>query len=265
MALSIIKMFKDMANAIKGLPKIQPLSGAKDFTSQTTLTDTKAVIKIPANSYVCLTAAAVYAKSKPALIQISKSDDDDVFSESPVARNNAATTLSFYAEQACSVIVKAQYSSSAANFVRWFGFIITFGGGYGVACILRRWHYAVSEKVFKGCYRVCNQYKNYIVPKTEQTVDVCRRDYRNAQVQCKQIQRAFSNSRFWRGIHTDVNSGRHSIPVCGKNAFLRNLPRGSNLCECKQNVYRYVETAEELHCNHISLRQINSERRRCCV
>lgn len=129
MALSIIRMFKDMANAVKGLPKIQPLSGVHQFTSQTTLTDTKSVINIPANSYVCLTAVAIWAHSKPALIQISKSDDDNVFSESPVARNHAATTLSFYAEQACSVIVRAQYNSSAVNITRWFGFIITFGGG----------------------------------------------------------------------------------------------------------------------------------------
>ena len=140
-----------------------------------------------------------------------------------------------------------------------------FRGGYSIACTLRRWRYAVSEKVFKGCYGVCNQYKNYIVRKTEQTVDVCRRSYRNTQVQCKQIQRAFSNSRFWRGIHPNTNPGRYAIPVCGQNTFLRDLRRGSNLCECKQNLYRDVKTTQELHCNHISLRQINSGRRCCCV
>lgn len=60
MALSIIKALKDVAQAFKALPKYTPVHVQKTITSSTNMVSTGYSQKIPANSYVCMTATAVW-------------------------------------------------------------------------------------------------------------------------------------------------------------------------------------------------------------
>lgn len=113
MALSIIKCLKDVANTIKGLPKYTKISKEVYATMPTDMT-TLHSISVPANSYVSLTATAIWGYCKPVavVIQVSGDDNSNAYSEGYAGYQNATATATFFSASGCTVNVKAKYTSA---------------------------------------------------------------------------------------------------------------------------------------------------------
>lgn len=105
---------------------IHPISDAHYFTSSTSLTDIGYSLKIPANSYFCITASAVYSYGRPAII-ILEASNVGAWSESPVANNGATATLCAYTEKESTITCKCKYANASANYVKFSGYYINFG------------------------------------------------------------------------------------------------------------------------------------------
>lgn len=134
MALSIIKALKDVAQAFKALPKYTPVHVQKTITSSTNMVSTGYSQKIPANSYVCMTATAVWSNCRPVAIQIGwDRSDSNAYAEGYTEFQNASATISFYTDRECNVNVNAKYTSAASNRIIVNGYFLTFGGGYSPA------------------------------------------------------------------------------------------------------------------------------------
>ena len=157
MALSIIKALKDVAQAFKVLPKYTPIHMQNSITTSTNLVSTGVSQEIPANSYVCLTATAAWGHSKPSAVQIEwdRTDSDlYCFSEGYTEFQAASATISFYTNRKCKVNVKAKYVSAAVNPITLAGYIVTFGGGYGVTWLGGGLH-AKFEKMLARYRQFC--------------------------------------------------------------------------------------------------------------
>lgn len=105
---------------------IHPISDTHYFTSSTSITDIGYALQIPANSYICITATAVYSYGKPAFIQMSASNTG-CWSENNVANNNATTTLCVYAPSETTITCSCKYANASANYVIFSGYYINFG------------------------------------------------------------------------------------------------------------------------------------------
>lgn len=127
------EMFNDVRTLCGDLKsrllEVVPINESVTKTMGTSMAKTGIAITIPANCYVCVTATAIWSNSAPHSVQVSVEPYTGYcFAEGGKANNNASATLSFYAQQACTIYVSARYSSAASNIVVARGFYIKLGG-----------------------------------------------------------------------------------------------------------------------------------------
>lgn len=131
------KLVKEMLNEVRvfcgdvknKLLEVVPINESVTKTMGTSMEKTGIAIEIPANSYACVTATAIWSHSAPHSVQMSVEPYTGYcFAEGGKANNNASATLSFYAQQACTIYVLARYSSAASNIVVARGFYVKWGG-----------------------------------------------------------------------------------------------------------------------------------------
>lgn len=127
------EMFNDVRTLCGDLKsrllEVVPINESITRTMETSMAKTGIAIKIPANCYVCVTATAIWGNSSPHSVQVLVEPYTGYcFAEGDKANNNASATLSFYAQQACTIYVSARYSSAASNPVVARGFYIKLGG-----------------------------------------------------------------------------------------------------------------------------------------
>lgn len=260
MALSIIKALKDVAQAFKVLPKYTPVYVGKRVTTSTDLVSTGVSQEIPANSYVCLTASAVWSHSKPVVIQV-KSDSPDAYHifEGYTEFQVASAPISFYTDRKCKLDVKAKYTSAATNLITLTGYIVTFGGGYCVTWLgggLR----AVIKAMLDGYRQFCKKHQDCSFCKAKQEVDEDRGKLWHYILQCEQVQRTAVNNGVRGSLHQNAYSCGYIIGQC-KNAVCWNV-QFRNLYKYEHDIRCGIKTAYRIYGYTYSLRQITP--RGCC-
>lgn len=128
--LSLLRCLRDVANYIKALPKYTIIRKTVYDTMSTNMMQVHS-INVPANSYVSISATAVWSNTKPTAVLIQTSGDtrQNVLSEGYAGYQNATAATSFHTESGCTISVQAKYPSATKNRVIISGFIMTVGGG----------------------------------------------------------------------------------------------------------------------------------------
>lgn len=131
--MRLFTLLKNIILAIKSieLPTFTPVHEYKTITTSTSLSPTGISIEIPANSYVCVTATAVWGTGRPLEISVGwdLSGEYTFAGADNSAGTAASASLSFYTDKECNLGVSAKYAAVTRNIVFLKGFIITWGGG----------------------------------------------------------------------------------------------------------------------------------------
>ncbi len=254
MALSIIRMFKDVANAIKGLPKYTKISKKVYTTMSTNMIDLHS-ISVPANSYVALTATAIWGNCKPTAVVIAVSGDDNsnLYSEGYAGYQNATTTVTFFSASGCTVTVKAKYTSAQRNRAIISGFILTFGGGYCVTWLgggLR----AKLKTVLARCSRFCKNIKTTVSAKQNKKWTKIAESSGTISYNADKYNELLLITYFG-GVRIKTFIPVITLTTQCANAFCRDV-QFRNLCEYKQNNHFGIQTTNWLHSRTNPLRQI---------
>lgn len=124
--LSMLKCLRDIANYFKTLPKYTIIRKTVYDTMSTNMINVHS-INVPPNSYVSISATAVWSNSKPTaiIIQTSGDSNQNVLSEGYAGYQCATSSASFYTEVGCTINVQAKYSSATKNRVLISGYIMT--------------------------------------------------------------------------------------------------------------------------------------------
>lgn len=127
--LSMLKCLRDIANYFKSLPKYTAIRKTVYDTMSTNMKQVHS-IEVPPNSYVSISATAVWSNTKPTTVLIQMSGDgyQNALSEGYAGYQNATAASSFYTETGCTLSVQAKYPSATKNRVIISGFIMTVGG-----------------------------------------------------------------------------------------------------------------------------------------
>ena len=123
--LSVLKCLRDIANYVKTLPKYTVIQKHIEKKMPTEMTQIYSM-DISPNSYVSITASAIWGQSKPTAVRIVM--DGDLYFEGNGGYQVATATGSFYTETGGTLSVLVKYSSANNNWVDVTGFIMTMGG-----------------------------------------------------------------------------------------------------------------------------------------
>lgn len=124
--LSLLRCLRDIANYFKTLPKYTIIRKTVYDTMSTNMIEVHS-IEVPPNSYVSMSATAVWSNTKPTAVLIQTSGDSrqNVLSEGYAGYQNASAATSFHTENGCTISIQAKYPSATKNRVIISGYIMT--------------------------------------------------------------------------------------------------------------------------------------------